>query len=111
MSRSDPAAPYALIFHPGAADEAEEIRDWYALQGAPHKSDELEALMDAKLIEIAQAPESFPRDPKRSWARRARLLDWPYTLIYMVTKSDTVAVLAIAHGKRRPGYWARRRVR
>jgi plasmid stabilization system protein ParE len=100
-----------VIFHPEVEDEAESIRDWYASQGVPQKSDELEALLGEKIAEVANAPLSFPRDPRRSWARRVRLLNWPYTLIYMVTTNGDVLVLAIEHGKRRPGYWRARRRR
>lgn len=35
--------------------------------------------IDARVEKIVVRPESFPRDPKRSWARRARVFGWPYT--------------------------------
>jgi plasmid stabilization system protein ParE len=51
---------------------------------------------------IEDEPERFPllRDPYRR-----KLLDrFPYAVIYKVTASR-VFVPAVAHGKRRPGYW------
>ena len=36
--------------------------------------------------------------------RRRVLLDVPYLVFYMV-ELDVVEVLAVAHAKRRPGYW------
>jgi hypothetical protein len=42
-------------------------------------------------------------------AGRAQVLveGFPYSIVFMVHETETV-VLAIAHGKRRPGYWLRR---
>jgi len=95
-----------VVLHPAALAELRRACEWYGAR-APS----LVALVDAKLGEIAANPESFPRDPKRSWARRARILKWPYTLVFVVDEAVGVVVLAVAHGRRRTGYWARRRPR
>src|SRR5882672_5324517 len=95
------------VFHVDALRELREARDWYTGQGAPAKGLELVKLV----AEIGHAPESFPRDPKRSWARRARILRWPFALVFAVLDQNTVVLLAVAHGKRRPGYWTKRRQR
>jgi len=100
-----------VVFHVDALRELREARDWYTSQGVPAKGLELVRLVDEKVAEIGRAPESFPRDPKRSWARRARILRWPFALIFAVHDRDYVVLLAVAHGKRRPGYWAKRRQR
>lgn len=99
-----------VVFHVEALHELHDARVWYAERGAPEQGLRLLRAVDAKVEEIAGAPESFPRDPMRSWARRARILRWPYTLIFFVREVDSVVVvLAVAHGKRRARYWARRR--
>lgn len=36
--------------------------------------------------------------------------NFPYSIIYAVLR-DTLYVVAVAHGSRRPGYWKRRTVR
>ena len=95
-----------VVLHPAALQELRRACEWYGANSA-----RLVALVDAKLGEIAANPESFPRDSKRSWARRARILNWPYTLIFVVDEAAGVVVLAVAHGRRRTGYWARRRSR
>lgn len=42
--------------------------------------------------------------------RRRLLLDrFPYVLIYRPLPGGGVRVLAVAHGRRRPGYWRHRR--
>ena len=42
-----------------------------------------------------------------------QLQRWPKTGQHILAQfdADTVVVLAIAHGKRRPGYWVKRRTR
>ena len=100
-----------LVIHEDAVRELREANEWYASQGVPAKGRELVRLVDERIAEVARAPESFPRDPKRSWARRARILRWPFSLVFTMGDADTIIVLAVAHGKRRPGYWTRRRLR
>lgn len=36
--------------------------------------------------------------------RKLRLRTFPYNLIY-VTEDDEIVIVAVAHHKRRPGYW------
>ena len=97
-----------VALHEAALRELHEARAWYEARGAPAEGARLMALVDQKIGEIGRAPESFPRDPERPWARRARVLGWPHTLVFVVHEGEAVVVLAIAHGRRRPGYWARR---
>jgi toxin ParE2 len=40
--------------------------------------------------------------------RQCRLRRFPYSVIY-VEESDAILVIAVAHQKRRPGYWRDRR--
>lgn len=45
----------------------------------------------------------------RGLVRRRLLNRFPYSIIYVVYgASDTIEIVAVAHGKRRPGYWADR---
>lgn len=41
-------------------------------------------------------------------ARRAPVPRFPYTVVYLVV-GDAICVVAIAHERRRPGYWQRDR--
>jgi toxin ParE1/3/4 len=57
-----------------------------------------------------RAPRSFPRlqDVDATLEiRRALLARFPYALVFLV-REDEVRVLAVAHAKRRPGYWLSR---
>lgn len=50
-------------------------------------------------------PESGP--PIGRYARRMQIGRFSYDLIYL-PESDDIYIVAIAHHKRRPGYWRRR---
>jgi plasmid stabilization system protein ParE len=52
---------------------------------------------------ICEAPLRWPVEP--DGYRRCRLLVFPYSLRYDVTSDGNVDVVAVAHGKRRPGYF------
>jgi hypothetical protein len=34
---------------------------------------------------------------------------FPYVVFYAIVNNDTIRVLAVAHTKRKPGYWKKRR--
>lgn len=89
-----------VVFHTDAVRELAEARAGYAKRGAEAYGRKLVELVDARLEEIAEAPQSFPRDPRRSWARRARIERWPYTLI-LAEHDGWIVILAMAHLKRR----------
>lgn len=73
---------------------------------------ELEFLaeIDRVLPLIGSSPTSFPRLldlPEDLVIRRALLQRFPYAVIFM-DLGEHIRVLAIAHAKRRPGYWLSR---
>jgi len=54
------------------------------------------------ITEIIKMPGRFP--PAFQGARQAKMKCYPYYVIYAVSP-DTITILAVAHIKRRPGYW------
>jgi toxin ParE1/3/4 len=64
-------------------------------------------LVDERIGDIARAPTSFPRDRQEPMVRRARIHKFPCTRLFMV-HDDAVVLLALAHGRRKPGYWRKR---
>jgi toxin ParE1/3/4 len=68
-----------------------------------------DAELRATFQRIALAPLSFPRIPgTRSPAlRRARVLRFPYVVVYYLLRGEPI-IVAIAHGRRRAGYWRQR---
>jgi len=58
------------------------------------------------ILDIGENPERFPVW-RQTW-RRALLHRFPYVVFFMIDE-DRVVVWAVAHTKRRPGYWVARR--
>jgi toxin ParE1/3/4 len=54
---------------------------------------------------VQNAPEMWP--PKSCGMRRYLINRFPFVLHYRV-ESDLIRVVAIAHGRQKPGYWKTR---
>jgi len=91
-------------FHPAAIDEAEASARWYRERSplsAARFVDELNEVIDR----ILEAPERWPQGARGT--RKVKLPCFPFLVIYRVSKG-AVLVMAVAHGRRRPGYWKNR---
>jgi toxin ParE1/3/4 len=67
--------------------------------------------MDRAVAIILAAPERWPLARGVSILRGARRYPvhrFPYGVIYRLIGDGTVEIVAIAHNKRRPGYWGSR---
>ena len=62
--------------------------------------------VDRAVTRIAAAPERGQVIGGRF--RCVRLRRFPYRLIYEILDAANVLVVAVAHQRRRPGYWSRR---
>jgi len=62
-------------------------------------------LIEAGLQQISEAP--FRYRVIRAPFRRYVLLKFPYSIIYTI-EPDHLRVIAVAHNKRKPGYWQSR---
>lgn len=91
-------------FHPEAVAEAAAAHAWYARR-SPGASRGFILELDRTVAAIKDGPERWPVGDLRT--RRLPLRRFPYWVVYRVLP-DVVQVLAIAHMRRRPGYWRRR---
>ncbi len=91
-------------FHPEAAREAEAAVLWYAKRSARVAERFIEEL-EIAIAAVAEAPDRWPSFDGE--ARRILLRRFPFLVIYRVLQ-DCIEVLAVAHGRRRPGYWRSR---
>jgi plasmid stabilization system protein ParE len=92
-----------LEVHPEAIAEAREARLWYAERSAD-AADAFMVELDLALDRIVEAPMRWP---VRSGARRYVMRRFPFVVVYRIVGS-TVEVVAVAHGRRKPGYWKSR---
>ena len=91
-------------FHPAAATEALEARGWYEAR-SPLSALGFAQEIDQAVHLIAEAPARHPI--AESGTRRLRLRRYPFSLFYRQV-GPVFEIVAVAHDKRRPGYWARR---
>jgi hypothetical protein len=92
-------------FHRLAAREYEKAEAWYERRRAG-LGDEFATETDRAIDRIAKYPNRWPVCFERF--RRVRLRRFPYSLCYHIVDPSRVVVLAVAHARRRPGYWRRR---
>jgi plasmid stabilization system protein ParE len=97
-------AKLPIDIHPAARLEEDEAFEWYLERNL--------IAAEGFLHEIEQARSAIQTSPE-AWAkylydtRRYLLKRYPYDVVYRVT-ADRIQVVAIAHGRRKPGYWADR---
>ena len=93
-----------LEYHPDASDEVAEAFSWYA-RIAPVVGEQFKR-------EFEHAEELVQRSPD-SWAaylletRGFRFQKFPFVLAYII-RDERVLIVALAHTKRKPGYWRER---
>ena len=94
-----------VTWHPLARRELFEGADFYEREVAGLGEIFLDGI-EAALQQIRTHPRSGP--VIREQTRKCRVSRFPYNLIYRI-ESDRLLIVAVAHHKRRPHYWARRR--
>lgn len=95
-------------WHPLASREIFEASEFY--------DGESPGLGGMFLNEVENALERLKLHPRAGWEdlpeiRRYLIARFPYNIVYRIEEqqpSDRILVLAIAHNKRKPRYWARR---
>jgi toxin ParE1/3/4 len=68
--------------------------------------DAVDATID-RIVAMPQAGSPVPRMPPDSPARRRAVARFPYHVVYLETPTH-IRILAIAHDRRKPGYWESR---
>ncbi len=93
---------------PEDEDELAATAEWYEERRAG-LGVELVAIVDRAFEEVLAAPLSYARwRPDRPY-RKKLVKRFPYVIFFTV-EDDVVTVIAVAHAKRRPGYWVGRAV-
>lgn len=93
-----------VVYHPLAQSEAFQATAWYAkrsLKAATRFADEL-LRAESK---IQGSPQQWPKYFRGT--QYFRLKRFPYVKVYQI-EPQHIQIVAVAHTKRRPHYWARR---
>jgi plasmid stabilization system protein ParE len=94
---------------PRAADELDEAAEWYDRQRAGLGR---ELVLEVRAAVRSLAQNSTAGSPVEAvdpalGVRRVRVRRFPYQVVYVMQDHDIV-VIAVAHHRRRPSYWATR---
>lgn len=89
-----------LEFHPLAVAEGEDAAAWYA---------ERDPRVAARFVEELEGAFALIVEAPDRWSvffdmRRVLLSRFPYVVLYR-DEPSRILVVAIAHARRRPGYW------
>jgi plasmid stabilization system protein ParE len=90
-----------LELHPAALEEIQSAVSWYA-QRSPEAGDMFFKAIDTAIARIQLKPETYPTFFHQT--RRYLFLNFPFSFIYRIVPG-AVQILALAHTRRRPGYW------
>jgi toxin ParE1/3/4 len=90
--------------HPEALQELEAADDWYLQRSLDASAAFIGSALDA-FDTISQAPHRWPK--YLHGTRRFVLDRFPFSIVYL-DDPDAVIIIAVAHSKRRPGYWKSR---
>lgn len=96
----------SVRYHPEALAELRADVAWYESRGA-ELGVRFETSVDEVVDSVLEWPESAAVWP--GWGsipavRSRRVAGFPYRLVYLVQPTELV-VIALAHEKRKPGYW------
>jgi plasmid stabilization system protein ParE len=91
-------------FHPSAIDEGVAAARWYR-QRSPRAAKQFVDELNSVLDKIIEAPQRWPRFSNGT--RKLKLPCFPFAVVYLESE-DNIRILAVAHGRRRPGYWKSR---
>ena len=93
-----------LTLHPAAVQEISQAFDFY-LEKDPTVAEEFLEQLNLKIDWIGQFPQRYPVHEHET--RRVVLQRFPFQVVYTIRDEDIV-VIAVAHTRRRPGYWSSR---
>lgn len=94
-----------IEFHPEAEQELSEAKRWYR-QRSRLAARAFATEIAGSFRQIAESPDRWPE--VRPGERRFILSKFPFSILYRV-RPNVVFITAVAHQKRRPGYWRDRK--
>jgi len=94
-------AKLPVKFHPDARLEADAAFDWYRDRSLRAAEAFLQAIEQARMA-VQDAPDLWAE--YLHGTRRYVLKRFPFVVVYRV-KDKQIEVIAVAHGRRKPGYW------
>ena len=92
------------VFQPEALEEYSDAVRYYAQRSSELAQSFINAIEEA-VFRVRETPARYPITEDN--VRRCRVKKFPYSILYSV-EPDYILILAVMHGKQRPGYWKSR---
>jgi plasmid stabilization system protein ParE len=91
-----------------ALQEMANASSWYESK-QPGLADRFMEDIENQIALVREHPSAFPvlKDTSTAEVRRALLPRFPYALVFFELSTE-IRIVAVAHQKRRPGYWLHR---
>jgi plasmid stabilization system protein ParE len=93
-----------VIYLAPASDELHATIDWFAEHATTDHAASFASAIEAAVFEIAEVPAAWPIS-RLSTRVRSRALGSIHHSIFYLVEPEQIVIVAIAHMKRRPGYW------
>ena len=90
-----------IQLHPQAVTEAQAAYRWYRDRN-PIAAEAFLAELDRATEQVSENPLRWP--VYRQGTRRFLLRRFPFAVVYREV-GEVVQIVAVAHGRRKPGYW------
>lgn len=94
-----------IVYRSAALEEIREAFAWYLREAGQLQAQRFRDELNAKLALLLAHPPGGTSDTTE--IRKMPLKVFPYT-VYFKVQGDVIRVFAVAHHKRRPGYWLKR---
>ena len=91
-------------FHPEARKDLRDAIRWYRSR-SPSISAEFRVTVSGAIRHIVKAPQRWPE--YLHGTRRLVMHRFPFSIVYL-DDGNEVSIVAVAHSKRKPGYWKSR---
>jgi plasmid stabilization system protein ParE len=92
-------------FTDAALDDYQRAFNWYSVR-IESAATRFAAAFERALLEVRRDPRLWPSVSRR--VRYRKLMRYAYCIYYRIL-ANTAFVVAVAHGRRRFGYWKRRK--
>lgn len=94
-----------VVYRAAALDEIRDAFAWYLKEAGQPQAQRFRDELNAKLaLLVAHPPGGTAGASGANDIRQMPLKVFPYT-VYFKVQGDVIRVFAVAHHKRRPGYW------
>ena len=93
-----------IDYHPDAVHELEASANWYSARN-PTAARNFTLAVDAAIQKISDDPERFLKIDERHQA--CSVERYPFQIVFR-HMADRIVIIAVAHAKRKPGYWRAR---